>query len=74
MSEDIELELQCKYCDYEEILYVPESDYNAWHNGELIQDVMYYLTDAQRELMISHTCDTCWNKFFPNANDEDEDE
>ena len=73
MSEDIELELQCKYCDYEEILYVPKSDYDAWHNGALIQEVFDYLSAGQRELMISGTCDTCWNKFFPNAKDEDED-
>ncbi len=73
MSEDIELELQCKYCDYEELLNVPESDYNAWHNGAFIQEVFHYLSAGQRELMISGTCDTCWNKFFPNANDEDED-
>jgi len=67
MSEDIELELQCKYCDYEEILHVPESDYDAWAgNGVLIQEVFDYLSAGQRELMISGTCDTCWNKFFPN--------
>ena len=73
MSEDIELELQCKYCDYEEILNVPESDYNAWAgNGVPIKEVFDYLSAGQRELMISGTCDTCWNKFFPNTEGDDE--
>ena len=63
---DLELELECKYCDHEETITVVEADYIAWHNGELIQDVMCYLTDAQRELMISNTCDDCWNRFFPD--------
>ena len=63
---DMEFELQCMYCDYEETITIAEADYIAWHNGELIQDVMCYLTDAQRELMISNTCDDCWNRFFPD--------
>ena len=41
-------------------------------NGKLIQDAFPYLTDGQRELMISNTCDTCWNKFFPNVEEDDE--
>ena len=67
---DLVLELECKYCDYEEVITVHEADYIAWHNGQLIQDTMYYLTDSQRELIISSTCDTCWNKFFPEDKNE----
>ena len=63
---DLELELECKYCDYEETITVHEAGYIAWHNGEFIQDVFPYLTSGQRELMISNTCDTCWDKFFPD--------
>jgi hypothetical protein len=76
VSEDIELELQCKYCDYEELLNVPESDYNAWAgNGVAIQEVFDYLSAGQRELMVSGTCDTCWDKFFPMyVRDAEEDE
>ena len=33
--------------------------------GEFAQDCFPYLTAGQRELMISNTCDDCWNKFFP---------
>tara|TARA_Y100001938_G_C8072496_1_gene423986 strand:+ start:268 stop:492 length:225 start_codon:yes stop_codon:yes gene_type:complete len=69
------LELECAHCDYEEKITVPEADYDAWMGGmKLIQDVFDYLTPAQRELMLSNTCDTCWNKFFPNSEEDDEDE
>ena len=75
---DLGLELECKYCDYKEIITVPEADYISWHNGEYIQDAFPYLTAGQRELMLSNTCDTCWNKFFPmyvrNFEEEDGDE
>ena len=75
---DIQLELQCQYCDYQETIIVPEADYISWHNGEYIQDAFPYLTAGQRELMLSNTCDTCWNKFFPmyvrDIEEEDDDE
>jgi len=63
---DLELELECKYCDYEEVITVAEADYITWHNGMPIQDAFPYLTDGQRELMLSNTCDDCWNRFFPD--------
>ena len=66
---DLELELECKYCDYEEVITVAEADYISWHNGKFAQDCFPYLTAGQRELMISNTCDDCWNRFFP---DEDQ--
>ena len=66
---DLGLELECKYCDYKETITVPEADYISWHNGEFIQDAFPYLTAGQRELMLSNTCDDCWNRFFP---DEDQ--
>tara|TARA_A200000159_G_scaffold113663_1_gene106777 strand:- start:362 stop:571 length:210 start_codon:yes stop_codon:yes gene_type:complete len=65
MIEDLTLELECKYCDYTDKVYVDEPDYIDWHNGKPIQDCFPHLTAGERELMISNTCDTCWKKFFP---------
>ncbi len=62
---DLDIELSCNYCDYEENLSVSECDYIAWHNGKNIKDAFPYLTAGQRELMLSNTCDDCWQKFFP---------
>ena len=66
---DFELECVCNYCEYAENISVHEADYIAWHNGKFAQDCFPYLTAGQRELMISNTCDDCWNRFFP---DEDQ--
>ena len=63
---DLQLELECMYCDYKEVITVSEADYISWHNGQFIQDAFPYLTAGQRELMISNTCDNCWNRFFPD--------
>ena len=62
---DLDIELSCNHCDYEENLSVSECDYIAWHNGKYIQDAFPYLTAGQRELMLSNTCDDCWQKFSP---------
>ena len=62
---DLDIELSCNHCDYEENLSVSECDYIACHNGKYIQDAFPYLTAGQRELMLSNTCDDCWQKFFP---------
>ena len=67
---DLALELECMYCDHEEVITVHEADYIAWHNGQPLKDVMYYLTDSQHELMISNTCGACYGKFFPEDKDE----
>ena len=71
---DMEFELQCMYCDYEETITIAEALYIAWHNGMLIQDAFPFLTAGQRELMLSNTCDTCWNKFFPEDDDDEHNE
>jgi hypothetical protein len=71
---DLQLELECMYCNYKEVITVREADYISWHNGQFIQDAFPYLTAGQRELMISNTCDTCWNKFFPEDDDDEHNE
>ena len=40
-----------------------------WQEGELIQVALPTLTEGERELLISGTCDTCWDRMFPPEND-----
>ena len=68
---DFEVEVECLHCDHTEQIHVRERDYDSWHNGNLIQDVMPYLSAEQRELMISGTCDKCWKEFFPDYGDDE---
>ena len=35
-------------------------------NRRHIQQIFPYLSPAERELLISHTCEKCWNKMFSN--------
>ena len=37
---------------------------SAWRNGAHIQTVMPELSPAQRELLISGTCDSCFSRMF----------
>ena len=39
-------------------------DMGRWQNGSLIQDAMPYLSADERELLISGTCGTCFDKMF----------
>ena len=48
-------------------IFLDQRDFDAWQNDEgYIQDVLHYLTAAERELLISGTCDICWKKMYPN--------
>jgi hypothetical protein len=43
---------------------VEPDDYFAWKDGKLIQEAFPYLSAGQRELLISNTCEKCWEKLF----------
>ena len=56
----------CHYCHVEQdILDVSVQGLEAWRGGELIQNALPELNTDQRELLISGTCPTCWDKMFP---------
>ena len=57
----------CKQCNNQYEILLDETDYDAWQNGDgYIQDLLSYLTAAERELLISNTCNVCWKKMYPN--------
>lgn len=67
----IEVMTTCRFCGESRIIKVRHEDFFAWKNGEkLVQDAMPYLTPAERELLISNTCPTCWDKMFAGHEDE----
>lgn len=61
----------CRSCGTKFQFQVNLDDFNSWQNGELIQNAMPYLNKEQRELLISQTCDPCWNAVFDNIEDYD---
>jgi len=61
----------CKLCGLVYSILLNEQDYDDWqdHKGH-IQNLLSYLTAAERELLISGTCDSCWKKLYPNDDEE----
>lgn len=77
-EDTMEVLATCRFCGTTHTLTVDINDYFNWQEGTLIQEAMPYLTPAERELLISHTCQDCWDKMFADHEDEvwmdDEDE
>lgn len=62
----------CKHCGAKEKLHYRQEDLEMWASGKLfIQDALSYISDSDREMLLSATCDKCWKKFFePSESDE----
>lgn len=54
-------------------LNITEDQLTRWENGELIQDVMPYLTPAEREFIISGISEDEWNDMFYLSEEEKEE-
>ena len=72
MTEMTEFRVDCRFCDNLYTLEADETDVCNWQDGVLIQTAMPYLSDDERELLISGTCPDCWTEMF-GITDEDID-
>lgn len=62
---DLTLAVSCGGCGCTCIIDVKMDDYNAWVEGRgLIQNLMPYLSADEREMLISCTCNKCWDIKF----------
>jgi hypothetical protein len=58
--------VDCRMCDAVYALVYNREDMLDWLSGsKFIQDALPYLSDSERELLISHTCGNCFDKLFP---------
>lgn len=55
----------CQTCKVRYAFFISKNDYWAWHEGKFAQDAFPYLTIAERELLISQTCNDCFDQMFP---------
>jgi hypothetical protein len=53
---------------------VTEAQFNAWKSGTLIQVAMPEISKGVRELLISGTCDECWDRMFAFDEGDGDDE
>lgn len=64
--------MRCSHCGILYTVYVDPVDYNDWLYGDgFIQDLMPYLTDGERELLISKTCGRCFDEIYGLDSDEE---
>lgn len=61
----------CLTCNVEHRIDIYLDDLMRFHNGTHAQDAFPYLTEDQRELLISEICGTCFEAMFA---EDDEDE
>jgi len=58
--------ITCKMCNRRFLITYNREDMLSWlTRSEFIQDAMPYLTDGERELLISQTCSDCFDILFP---------
>lgn len=66
--------VQCNICGVSYSILYNREDMIDWLAGkDFIQELMPYLSAAERELLISGTCGSCFDKMFPPL-DTDDDE
>jgi hypothetical protein len=69
MNEDVSdtvLAVRCVMCAADHVIFLKMHDYIEWKNGAgFIQELMPYLSDSDRELLISGTCGKCFDSMFP---------
>ena len=64
--------IPCVQCGQEFTVYVSSQDMRDWLAGSgYIQDLMPYLSPAERELLISGTCGPCFDSMFSLDMDDD---
>ena len=71
---DTIIEPTCRICHRTFTIFVNRDDLVDWMSGQgFIQDILYYLTDGERELLISNTCNLCFDKLFPPLDSESDE-
>lgn len=69
------INVPCRICHNTYTLLVWPEKMQAWRDGSMyIQDALPDLTAGERELLISGTCDSCFNEMFGTCDDDEGDE
>lgn len=57
--------IQCRNCGTSYSIMYNREDMIDWLSGKgFVQDLMPYLSDSERELLISRICGPCFDKIF----------
>lgn len=59
------LDVQCWHCRNIYSIILNKEDFYDWMRGSrAIENILYYLSKGERELLISNTCDSCFDSLF----------
>lgn len=58
------IEITCGICREVYTVTVAPDDLYDWRHGKFAQDAFPYLSAAERELLISRTCGSCFDRMF----------
>jgi hypothetical protein len=64
MAKNLTLQPTCTLCKRTEEIVVPIRGYEKWISGVLIQEALPQLTAGQREMLITSTCEKCFDMMF----------
>lgn len=71
---DMEASAVCRPCGRVQVVALRRADYMRWRAGVKIQDALPYLSEGEREAMMTGTCGECWERMFGGWDDEEEGE
>lgn len=74
-NRNYEIKVTCIHCKREFTVKVRVEDYIKFDmpNRPMIQDIFPYLTAGERELLLTQTCQECWDNMFKFLEDEEDD-
>ena len=66
------VQIECVHCGKSIVTAVAREDWNEYYspdNTRYIRDVFPYLSDEEREMMLSNICPECWEDLFAEFED-----
>ena len=59
------MDIQCWRCGCVHCIILNREDLVDWTSGSgYVQDIFHYLSENERELLISNTCGSCFDSLF----------
>jgi len=72
MDTPVELTITCWMCgEKQDTINMTHGQLLQWRNGVKIQHIFPEMTTDTRELIVSGTCGTCFDKLFPPPSPEE---
>ena len=60
------MKITCETCRQPQYVPITKEQYYGYKtSGKYVQNYFPDLTDDQREMLISGTCNPCWDEMFP---------